>query len=60
MGWFSEQTDERYRLDQEELEDSYARLAASVVGSARAPRFKLDDAASADDAVSAVLAYYGQ
>ena len=60
MGWFSEQTDERYRLDQEELEGSYARLAASVVGSARAPRFTLDDAAAADDAVSAVLAFYGQ
>ena len=60
MGWFSEQTNERYRLDQEELEDSYARLAASVVGSARAPRFTLDDAVAADDAVSAVLAFYGQ
>lgn len=60
MGWFSKQVAERHRLDQEELEDSYARLAASVVGSRRAPRFTLDDAAAADDAVSAVLAFYGQ
>ena len=60
MGWFSEQVNERQRLDQEGLEDSYARLAASVVGSGRAPRFTLDDAAVADDAVSAVLAFYGQ
>ncbi len=60
MGWFSEQVNERQRFDQEELEDSYARLAASVVGSGRAPRFTLNDAAAADDAVSAVLAFYGQ
>ena len=60
MGWFSEQIDARRRLDREELEDSYARLAASVVGSRRAPRFTLDDAAAADDAVSAILAFYGQ
>lgn len=60
MSWFSEQINTRRRLDQEELEDSYARLAASVVGSGRAPRFTLDDAAAADDAVSAVLAFYGQ
>jgi NHLM bacteriocin system ABC transporter ATP-binding protein len=60
MGWFSEQIDTRRRLDKQELEDSYARLAASVVGSGRAPRFTLDDAAAADDAVGAVLAFYGQ
>ncbi len=60
MSWVSEQIDARRRLDREELEDSYARLAASVVGSQRAPRFTLDDAAAADDAVSAVLAFYGE
>ena len=60
MGWFSDQVKERYRFDQEELEDSYARLAASVIGSGRAPHFTLDDAAAADNAVSAVLAFYGQ
>lgn len=60
MGWFSEQIDTRRRLDEQGIEDSYARLAASVVGPGRAPRFTLDDAAAADDAVSAVLAFYGQ
>ena len=60
MSYFSEQVDMRRKLDQAELEDSYARLAASVVSSSRAPRFTLDDAAAADDAVSAVLAFYGQ
>lgn len=60
MSWFSEQIDQRRQFDREELEDSYARLAASVVGSERAPRYTLDDAAIADDAVSAVLSFYGQ
>ena len=60
MSLLSEQINERYRFDQNELEDSYARLAASVVGAGGAPRFKLDDAAAADDAISAVLAFYGQ
>ena len=60
MSWFSEQINTRRRLDEQGLEDSYARLAASVVGSGRAPSFTLDDAAAADDAVSAVLAFYGQ
>ena len=60
MSWFSEQIKVRRRLDQQELEDSYARLAASVVGTGRAPRFTLNDAAAVDDAISAVLAFYGQ
>lgn len=60
MSWFSKQINMRRNLDQQELEDSYARLAASVVGSGRAPRFTLNDAAAADSAVSAVLAFYGQ
>ena len=60
MGWFSEQINLRRSLDKRGVEDSYARLAASIVGSVRAPRFTLDDAAAADDAVSAVMAYYGQ
>ena len=60
MSLFKEQIDERRRLDREELGDAYARLAASVVGREHAPRFTLDDAAAADDAVSAVLAFYGK
>ena len=60
MGWFSEQIEMRRHLDELELEDSYARLAASVVGSDRAPQFTLDNAAAADDAIGAVMAFYGQ
>ena len=59
MGWFDEQIAERHRMDAENMEDAYARLAASVVGSRRAPRFTLDDAAATDSAIEAVMAYYG-
>ena len=60
MSLFSQQIMERRRLDNEEVEDSYARLAASVAGTGRTPTFSLDDAAAADDAIGAVLAFYGQ
>lgn len=59
MSWFKEQISERHRLDDEQLEEAYARLAASVLGANRAPRFTLDDVAAADNAVAAVLHYYG-
>ena len=60
MGIFVEQIDERRRFDAQELEDSYARLAASVMDARRTSRFSLDNAAAADDAIGAVLAFYGQ
>ncbi len=60
MNLFSEQIEERRRLDEAELADSFSRLAASVSGLGRAPRFSLDDAAAADSALGAVLAFYGQ
>lgn len=59
MNWFEEQLETRRRLDEEELENAYARLAASVIGGDQAPRFSLDDAAAADNAIAAVLAHYG-
>lgn len=59
MNWFEEQIETRYKMDAADLEDAYARLAASVVSSGRAPRFTLDDATVADSAVDAVMAYYG-
>ena len=59
MSWFSKQVEQRRRFDQQELEDSYACLAASVLGSGRAPRFTVDDAAVVDDALASVLAFYG-
>ena len=58
MNWFREQIETRRRLDAEEIEDAYAHLAASIMGD-RAPRFTLDDAAMADTAIDAVLAFYG-
>ena len=51
MSLFSQQIMERRRLDNEEVEDSYARLAASVAGTGRAPTFSLDDAAAAENDV---------
>ncbi len=59
MSWFTEQVNTRRRLDDAQMEDSFARLAASVMGSGRAPRFTLDDAAAADSAIEALLAFYG-
>ena len=60
MGLFSEQIGERRRLDETELADSYARLAASASGLGRARGFTLDNAAVADSALDAVLAFYGK
>ena len=60
MSWLSEQIEERRRLDGAKMEDAYAHLAASVMSAERAPRFTLDDAVAADDAVSSILAFYGQ
>ena len=59
MTWFSEQIEARRRLDREELEDSYERLAASVMGPGRSTRFSLDDAFAADIAIDAILSFYG-
>ena len=60
MSWFERQIETRRRLDDEQLADTYARLAASVMGDRRTPRFTMDDADAADSAVSAVLSYYGE
>lgn len=59
MSWFEEQIKTRRTYDENELADAYARVAASVVGKSGIPRFTLDDAAAADSAVDAVMAYYG-
>ena len=59
MTWFSEQIEARRRLDREELEDSYERLAASVMGPGQSTRFSLDDAFAADMAIDAILSFYG-
>ncbi|ANE22680.1 hypothetical protein AAY81_05595 [Denitrobacterium detoxificans] len=59
MTWFSEQIEARRRLDREELEDSYERLAASVMGPGQSTRFPVDDACAADMAIDAILSFYG-
>ena len=59
MGLLEEQERARRDFDQRELEDAYARLAASVVTSKKAPHITPDKATAADSAIAAVLAYYG-
>lgn len=60
MSWFEEQLETRKRLDDEQVEEAYERIARSVVGSKRAPRMTLDDVAATDSAVAAVLRYFGK
>ena len=40
MGWFDEQIRERMRRDQEVMEDSFVRLAGSVLGSQAAEKLQ--------------------
>ena len=56
MSWFEEQIQMRRKLDEQELEDAYARLASSVMGGGPDPVH--DDAAAADSAIGIVLSYY--
>ncbi|HAM15592.1 MAG TPA: NHLP family bacteriocin export ABC transporter permease/ATPase subunit, partial [Eggerthellaceae bacterium] len=60
MSWFEEQLETRRRLDDEQVEQAYERIARAVVGSKRAPRMTLDDVAATDNAVAAVLRYFGK
>jgi len=48
------------RLDDEQVAQAYERIARSVAGAKRAPRMTLDDAAATDNAVAAVLRYFGK
>ena len=41
MSWFEEQLETRRRLDDEQVEQAYERIARAVVGSKRAPRMTL-------------------
>ena len=59
MAWFSEQVDERRALDEEDLQNAYAKLASSVSKSGQVSlRFKVDEAAAVDTAVAQIMAYY--
>ncbi len=59
LNWFEEQLETRQRYEDEEIEEAYARLAASITGSNKAPRFTLDDVAASEDAIQAIMGYFG-
>ena len=59
MNWLEEQIHARKRLDEEQLEEAYARLASSVMGSKHAPHIAPNNADAADSAVAAILSFYG-
>ena len=59
MSWFEEQIKTRRRLDEKELENAYADLAASVLSRNKMPRLSVDKTAAADAAITEILAYYG-
>ena len=60
MSWFEEQLETRRRLDDDQVEEAYERIARAVVGSKRASRMTLDDVVATDNAVAAVLRYFGK
>ena len=60
MSWFEEQLETRRRLDDSQVEEAYERIARAVAGAKRAPRMTLDDVAATDNAVAAVLHYFGR
>ena len=60
MSWFEEQLETRRRLDDTQVEEAYERIARGVAGSKHAPRMTLDDVAATDNAVAAVLRYFGK
>ena len=57
MGWFDDQIRERMRSDQEVLEDSFVRVAGSVLGGHEAQRLQ-DERMIAKAALDEVLKYY--
>lgn len=59
MSLFSDQIEERRRLDDEQFAEALESLAASLGSAGVSVAFSVDDAAAADSAVEAVLAYYG-
>ncbi len=60
MSWFEEQLETRKRLDDNEVEQAFERIARAVEGSKRATRMTLDDVVATDNALAAVLRYFGK
>ena len=57
MGWFDDQIRERVRSDQEVFEDSFVRVAGSVLGGHAAQRFQ-DEHLIAKAALDEIVKYY--
>ena len=57
MGWFDDQIRERMRSDQEVFEDSFVRVAGSVLGGSEAQRLR-DGRLIAKAALDEILKYY--
>lgn len=57
MGWFDEQIRERMRRDQEVMEDSFVRLAGSVLGNQAAEKLQ-DERLVTKEALDEILRYY--
>ena len=57
MGWFDKQIRERMRRDQEVMEDSFVRLAGSVLGSQAAEKLQ-DERLVTKEALDEILRYY--
>ena len=57
MGWFSEQIEQRKKHDNEVFEDSFTRLAGSVIGEEEAARFGGRDP-NISDAIKAIFRCY--
>ncbi len=58
MGWFSEQIEQRRKLDNEVFEDSFIRLAGTVIGSDEAAKLSGRNP-DIRDAVKAIMRYFG-
>ena len=57
MGWFDDQIRERMRSDQEVFEDSFVRVAGSVLGGHEAQRLQ-DERLISKAALDEILKYY--
>lgn len=58
MGWFDEQIKQRKQSDNEIFQESFLSMADAVLGSKTAASMGSDEA-KADDAIHAILQYYG-
>ena len=60
MSWFEEQLKTRNRLDDEQIIEAYDKIARAVVDTKAASRLSFDELAATDNAVAALLHYFGR